>query len=121
VDRRLRKEQAGYRKGRGTTDQIFILQNIIEHVNQWQATLCLNFVDVEKPFDSIHLESLWVIMAKYGIPEKIVKLVRVFYDDFKCAVEDQGETCEGFEFKTGVRQGCHLSGFLFLIVMDWVM
>ena len=89
VDRRLRKEQ-GYRKGQGTTDQIFFLPNIIEQVSKWQATLYLNFVDFEKAFDSIHRESLWVIMAKYGIPEKIVKMVRVFYDDFKCAVEDRG-------------------------------
>ena len=121
VDRRLRKEQAGYRKGRGTTDQIFILRNIIEQVSEWQATLYLNFEDFEKAFDSIHRESLWVIMAKYGITEKIVKMIRVFYDDFKCAVEDQGETCEWFDSKTGVKQGCNMSGFLFFIVMDWVM
>lgn len=121
VDERLRKEQAGYRKGRATTDQIFILRNIIKQVNEWQATLYLNFVDFEKAFDSIHRESLWVIMAKYGIPEKIVKMVRVFYDDFKCAVEDQGETCEWFDIKTGVKQGCNRSGVLFLIVMDWIM
>ena len=79
------------------------------------------FVDFEKAFDSIHRESLWVIMAKYGIPEKIMKMVRVFYDDFKCAVEDQGETCEWFDIKTVVKKGCNMSGFLFLIVMDWVM
>ena len=83
MKRRLRKEQAGYRKGRGTTDQIFILRNIFEEVSEWQATL--NFQDFQKVFDSIHRESLWVIMAKYGILEKIVKMVRVIYDDFKCA------------------------------------
>lgn len=81
----------------------------------------LNIVDFEKAFDSVHRESLWVIMAKYGITEKIVKMIRVFYDDFKCAVEDQGEICEWFDSKTGVKQGCNMSGFLFLIVMDWVM
>ena len=96
VVRRLRKEQAGYRKGRRTTDQIFILRNIIERVSEWQATLYLNFVDFENAFHSIHRESLWVILAKYEIAEKIVKMVRVFYDDFKCAVEDQGETCDWF-------------------------
>ena len=42
VDDRLRKEQAGYRKGRGTTEQVFILRNIVEQVNEWQATLYLN-------------------------------------------------------------------------------
>ena len=81
----------------------------------------LNFVDFEKTKDSVHRESLWAIMAKYGIPEKIVKMVRVFYGDFKCAVEDQGEVYEWFDIKTGVKQRCNMSGFLFLIVMNWVM
>ena len=58
VDNRLRKEQAGFRKGRGIIEQIFILKNIIEQANEWQATLYLNFVDFEKAFDSIHMESL---------------------------------------------------------------
>ncbi|KAJ8360365.1 hypothetical protein SKAU_G00168900 [Synaphobranchus kaupii] len=105
----------------GTTDQVFILRNIIEQVNEWQATLYLNFIDFEKAFDSIHRESLWEIMKKYGIPEKIVRMVRLFYEDFQCAVEDQGETCGWFDIKTGVKQGCNMSGVLFLIVMDWVM
>ena len=121
IDSRLRKEQAGYRRGRGTTEQVFILRNIIEQVNEWQATLHLTFVDFEKAFDSVHRESLWLIMKKYGIPEKIVKIVKTFYEDFQCAVEHQGEICEWFQIKSGVKQGCNMSGFLFLIIMDWVM
>ena len=62
VDIRLRNEQAGYRKGRGTTEQISILRNIIEQANEWQARLYINFIDFEKAFDSIHRESLWLIM-----------------------------------------------------------
>lgn len=115
VDCRLRKEQAGYRKGRGTTEHVFILRNIIEQVNEWQATLYLNFIDFEKAFDSVHRESMWIIMSKYGIPEKITKMVRLFYEDFECAVEDQGETCSWFKVKTEVKQGCNMSGFLFLL------
>ena len=121
IDSRLRKEQARYRRGRGTTEQVFILRNIIEQVNEWQATLYLNFVDFEKAFDSVHHESLWLIMKKYGIPEKIVRIVRTFYEDFQCAVIDQGELCEWFNIKSGVKQGCNMSGFLFLIIMDWIM
>ena len=45
---RLRNEQAGYRKGRGTTEQIFILRNIVEQANEWQASLYINFIDFEK-------------------------------------------------------------------------
>ena len=50
VDRLLRKEQAGYRKSRGTTDQVFILRNIIEQANEWQAALYSNFIDFENAF-----------------------------------------------------------------------
>jgi len=70
IDRRLRKEQAGFRSGRGTTEQIFILRNILEQVNEWQATLYINFVDFEKAFDSVHRNGLWMIMNQYGIPQK---------------------------------------------------
>ena len=90
VDCRLRKEQAGYRKGRGTTEQVFILRNIIEQGNVWQAAHYLNFIDFKKAFDSILLESMRAIMKKYGVPEKIIWMVKIFYEDFKCTVEDQG-------------------------------
>ena len=89
VNKRLRKEQAGYRQGRGTTDQVFILKNIIEQVNEWQATLYVNFIDFEQALDSVHRDSLWIIMQKYGIPKKLVTIGKLFYEDFQCAVEDQ--------------------------------
>ena len=57
VDKCLRNEQTGFRKGRGTTEQIFILCNIIEQVNEWQATLYLNFTDSKKAFNSMHREA----------------------------------------------------------------
>ena len=73
---------------------MFILRNIIEQVNEWQETLYVNFIDFEKVFDSVHGVNLWVIRRKYGIAEKIVRMVKLFYEDFRCAVEDQGETGE---------------------------
>jgi len=60
-------------------------------------------------------------MQKYGIPGKIMKIVKLFYDGFKCAVEGQGERGEWFDFKTGVKQGCNMSGFLFVMAVDWIM
>ena len=45
VDRRLREEQAGFRKGKGCIDQIFALRNIIEQCTEWQRKLCINFMD----------------------------------------------------------------------------
>lgn len=58
IGNKLRNEQAGYRSVRGTTEQIFILHNIIEQLNEWQATLYINFIDSEKTLDSIQRKSL---------------------------------------------------------------
>ena len=121
VDNRLRKEQAGYRPGRGTTDQVFILRNIIEQSHEWQSSLYLNFIDFEKAFESVHTDSLWIIMKAYGIPLKIVELVKALYNNFECAVIEESELTEWFKIETGVKQGCNLSGFLFLLVIDWIM
>ena len=49
IDEKLRPEQAGFRKGRGTTEQICILRNITEQSVELQASLYVNFVDFQKP------------------------------------------------------------------------
>ena len=67
-DDKLRQEQAGFRKGRGTTEQIFILRNIIEQCIEWNANLYVCFVDFEKAFDSVDRSVLWRIMRSYNIP-----------------------------------------------------
>lgn len=121
IDKKLRPEQAGFRQGKSTTEQIFILRNIIEQSIEWQSSLYINFIDFEKAFDSIHRDSLWEIMRQYGIPGKIINIVKLMYSDSVCAVLDDGEVTEWFQVKTGVKQGCVMSGFLFLLVIDWMM
>ena len=94
VDNILRKEQAGFRENRSTIDQIFTLRNILEQVNEWNATLYTQFIDFEKAFDSIHRESLWNIMSIYGIPEELISLTKAIYNNFECAVMEEGETTD---------------------------
>ncbi|KAL5007014.1 hypothetical protein ScPMuIL_015820 [Solemya velum] len=72
-----------------------------------------------KAFDSIHRESLRKILRHYGIPVKIVQLVRMFYTEFKCSVGDSKDI--SFHVKSGVRQGCVMSSLLFILSIDWVM
>jgi len=74
VESKLRKEQAGFRRGRGTSEQIFIPINIIEQSIEWQSPLYVHLVDFEKAFDSVHRESLWLIMQSYGIPSKMISM-----------------------------------------------
>ena len=120
LDSRLRDEQAGFRKERSCCDQIATLRIIVEQSLEWNIGLHMIFVDFEKAFDSIDREVLWKILRHYGVPEKIVRMIRVFYDGFHARVLHEGEMTESFNMNTGVHQGCLLSPLLFLMALDWV-
>jgi hypothetical protein len=121
VNPKLRDQQAGFRRNRSCADQIATLRIIIEQSLEWKSPLYVNFIDYEKAFDSMDREILWKILRHYGIPEKLVSLIRNTYYSMKCRVTHAGQMSESFEVKTGVRQGCLLSPFLFLLVIDWIM
>ena len=76
----LRDKQAGFRQERSTMDQIATLRDIIEQSLEWNTTLYTIFVDLEKAFDSVDRDTLWTLLAYYGIPEKIIKLIRMGFE-----------------------------------------
>ncbi|CAH8469006.1 unnamed protein product [Schistosoma turkestanicum] len=121
VDAQLRDQQAGFRKDRSCTDQIATLRIIVEQSIEWNSPLYINFIDYEKAFDSVDRKTLWRLLRHYGVPEKIVNIIRNSYDGFNCKIVHGGQLTNSFEVKTGVRQGCLLSPFLFLLVINWIM
>ena len=82
---RFQQEQAAFRPKRSTTEQIFILRNILEQANEWREGLYAHFLDFDKAFDSVHKESLWN-MRSYGIPDKMVRVVGGIHGGSECAV-----------------------------------
>ncbi|XP_078619529.1 uncharacterized protein LOC144886675 [Branchiostoma floridae x Branchiostoma japonicum] len=121
VDCKLREEQAGFRSNRSCTEQIFTLRNIIDQCLEYQTPLVLNFIDFKKAFDSIHRTSLWNIARSYGIPGQFVNTFKSLYANSRCCVRTEGGTTDFFDIVTGVRQGCILSPFLFLLTIDFVL
>ena len=65
--------------------------------------------------------SLWKLLRNYGVPEKITNIIRNSYKGMTCRVVHGGQLTDAFQVQTGVRQGCLLSPFLFLLAIDWVM
>ena len=110
LEGRLWDEQAGFCKERSFCDQIATLRIIVEQTMEWNTGLY-----------SIDREVLWKILRHYGVPEKIVRMIRVFYDGFQAKVLHEGEMTESFSMSTGVHQGCLLSPLLFLVALDWVL
>ncbi|VDO75375.1 unnamed protein product [Schistosoma margrebowiei] len=121
VDAQLRDQQAGFRKDRSCTDQIATLRIIVEQSIEWNSSLYINFIDYEKAFDSVDRTTLWKLLRHYGVPQKIVNIIQSSYDGLHCKIVHGGQLTRSFEVKTGVRQGCLLSPFLFLLVIDWII
>ena len=121
VDSLLRDEQAGFRTGRSCIDQIATLRIIIEQSLEWNSSLYINFVDYEKAFDSIDRPTLWKLMRHYDLPDKITHIIKNSYEGMTCRVVHGGQLTDAFQIRTGVRQGCLMSPFLFLLAIDWIM
>ncbi|KAK2189686.1 hypothetical protein NP493_99g00005 [Ridgeia piscesae] len=121
VDAKLRDHQAGFRKDRSCTDQIATLRIIVEQSMEWNSSLYINFVNFEKVFDSLDRDTLWKLLQHYAIPDKLISLIRNSYEDMACRVILAGQLTDSFMVKTGMRQGCLLSPFLFLLAIDWIM
>ena len=91
LDGKLREEQAGFQDGRSCTDEIATLRIIVEQSIEWQSSLYINFIDFEKAFDSISREVLWKLLRHYGMPDKMVTIIRVPYEGFSVQVVHNGQ------------------------------
>lgn len=86
VDDKLREEQAGFCSERFCVDQIATLRIMVEQSRGWKSRLYINLIDFKKDFDVVDMEVSWKIPRHYGIPLKIVKVIKRLYEDTVCYV-----------------------------------
>ena len=79
VNRELPDVQAGFRKGRGTRDQIANISWIIEKAREFQKNIYFCFIDYAKAFDCVDHSKLWEILKEMGIPDHLICLLRNLY------------------------------------------
>src|SRR5215469_12641453 len=115
------EEQSGFRKGRGCIDQIFAIKCLCEKFREKGRDVYIAFMDLEKAYDRVDREALWVILSKYGIRGKLLDAVKGFYFDSRACARVDGVSGEMFEVKVGLRQGCVMSPWLFNLYMDSVV
>ena len=72
-------QQASFRKDRSRTDNIATLRIIFEQTLEWNSSLYVSFVSFQKKFVSLDRNSLWAPMRHYGIPEKLITIIRKLY------------------------------------------
>ena len=92
------ESQCGFRKGRGCTDMIFVIRQLVEQLvdKSWEhrSKAFFIFIDLKKAYDSVSREAMWLALDKLGAPQKFVKLIKSFHDDTKAAIRLDGAAVE---------------------------
>ena len=113
--------QAGFRKHRGTRDQIANICWIIKKARGFQKNIYFCFIDYAKAFDCVDHNQLWKILKEMGIPDHLTCLLRKLYAGQEATVRTGHGTTDWFQIGKGVRQGCILSLCLFNLLAEYIM
>ena len=113
--------QAGFRKGRGTRDQIANIRWIIEKAREFQKHIYFCFIDYTKASDCVDHNKLWKILQEMGIPDHLTYLLRNLYAGQEATVITGHGTTDWFQIGKGVHQGCILSPCLFNLYAEYIM
>ena len=113
VNYELPEVQAGYRKGRGTRDQIANICWIIKKAREFHENIYFCFIDYSNAFHCVDHNKMWKILKEMGIPDHLTCLLRNLYAGQEATVRTGHGTTDWFKIGKGVRQGCILSPCLF--------
>ena len=113
--------KAGFRKGRGTRDQIANIRWIMEKAREFQKNIYFCFIDYAKAFDYVDNNKLWKILKEMGIPDHLTCLLRNLYAGQEATVRTGQGTTDWFQTGKGVHQGCILSSCLFNLHAEYIL
>ena len=112
--------QAGFRKGRGTRDQIANIHRIMQKAREFQKNIYFCFIDYAKAFECVDHNKLWKILKDMGIPDHLTCLLRNLYAGQEATVRTGHGTTDWFQIGKGVLQGCILSPCLFNLYAEYI-
>jgi exonuclease III len=121
MEREMPAEQAGFRRGRGTRDQIANLRWIMEGTREYQKEIFMCFLDYSKAFDCVDHDKLWIGLRTMGVPEHLILLIKSVYKEQEATVRTAFGNTDWFKIGKGVRQGCILSPYLFNMYSEYIM
>lgn len=110
--------QAGFRAGRSTSDQIFVLRQLLQKLLEVNVYTFHVFIDFKAAYDTVLRPKLYEAMHELGIPEKLVNLTKMTMQRVNCQIKIRDDTSEPFQAMNGLRQGDALSCLLFNIALE---
>jgi len=121
MNRKLPDIQAGFRKGRGTRDQIANIHWIIEKAREFQKNIYFYFIDYAKAFDCVDHNKLWKILQEMEIPDNLTRLLRNLYAGQEATVRTGHGKTDWFQIGKGECRGCIWSPCLFKLYAEYIM
>ena len=112
---------AGFRKDRGTRDQIANICWIIAKAREFQKIIYFCFIDYAKAFDCVDHNKLQNLHKEMGIPDHLAYLLRNLCASQEATVSTRHETMDWFKIGKGVQQGCMLSPYLCNLYAEYIM
>ena len=119
MNHELSDVKCGFRKGRGTRDQIANICWITEKAREFQKNIYFCFIDYTKAFDCVDHNKLWKILKEMGIPDHLTCFLRNLYACQEATVRTEHGTTEWFQIGKGVCPGCILSPWLFNLYAEY--
>jgi len=116
----LSNVQAGFRKGRGTRDQIANIHWIIEKAREFQKNIYFCFIDYAKTFDRVDHNELWKILQEMGTRPSYLPSEKPVCRS-RSKVRTGHRTTDWFQIGKGVHQWCLLSPYLFNLYAEYMM
>ena len=113
AERELPESQCGFRRGRGCTDMIFVVRQLVEKAFEHKTKQFLIFVDLRKAYDSVPREAMWKVLRKLGVPDALVDIIRSFHTNMEARIRVGGELLQEIGVNNGLRQGCTMAPTLF--------
>ena len=109
----LTESQCGFRKGRSCSDMVFTMRQLVEMSWEHSAKLFVTFIDLQKAYDLVPRNALWMGLRKLGVPDSIVSLIGSFHQGMTATIQLDGEILKEINVENGLRQGCCMAPVLF--------
>ena len=102
AEEELPESQCGFRKGRGCSDMIFAKRQLVEKSWEHQSKTFFLFIDLRKAYDSVPCEALWQVLAKLGMPDSTIQLIKAFHQGMQATIQLDGQTLEPTDVDNGL-------------------